>query len=92
MITHHMYIYFFLHFLEKTNPPFSLYFDIRVRTTGSLSLPEDSMCFQGACFKNELTSSDVKTRINQDIIDFVFAHDDYSNFHLICKKMTFIFK
>ena len=78
-----MYIYFFLHFLEKTNPPFSLYLDIRVRTTGSLRVPEDSMCFHGACFRNELTSSDVKTLINPHIIDIVFAHDDFTDYILV---------
>ena len=78
-----MFIYWFLHFLEKTNPPSSLYLDIRVRTTGPLRVPEDSACFHGACFRNELTSSDVKTWINQYIIDFVFAHDDFTDYILV---------
>ena len=50
-----------IHFLEKTSPPFRMYFDIRVRTIGPpLKVPEDSMCFQGACLRNELTSSTIK--------------------------------
>ena len=55
-----MYI---LHLLEKTSPPFILYLDFTVRTTGPLKVPEDSMCFQGACFRNELTSSKIKNKL-----------------------------
>ena len=54
-----MYI---LHLLEKTSPPFILYLDFTVRTTGPLKVPEDSMCFHLAYFRNELTSSKIKSK------------------------------
>ena len=52
-----------LHLLEKTSPPFSLYLDFTVRTSGPLKVPEDSVCFQGACFRNELTSSKITSKL-----------------------------
>ena len=63
----YMHIFFLktyiLHLLEKTSPPFILYLDFTVRKTGPLNVPEDSMCFQGACFRNELTSSKIKNKL-----------------------------
>ena len=54
---------YYLHFWEKTSPPFILYLDFTVRTTGPLKLPEDSMGFHLAYFRNELTSSKIKSKL-----------------------------
>ena len=63
-----------LHLLEKTSPPFSLYLDFTVRTSGPLKVPEDSVCFQGACFRNELTSSKNKS----NLVFFSYEYENYT--------------
>ena len=77
-----------LHLLEKTSPPFSLYLDFTVRTSGPLKVPEDSMCFQGACFRNELTSSKITSKLGFFFIwvwklYFSFTSSSYQTTYLL---------
>ena len=73
-----MYI---LHLLEKTSPPFILYFDFTVRTTGPLKVPEDSVCFHWACFRKELTSSKIDRKMHVFLITalYSFMYHYYKN-------------
>ena len=78
-----------LHLLEKTSPPFILYLDFTVRTNGPLKVPEDSVCFQGACFRNELTSS----KITSKLVFFSYEYANYTfllHLHLIRRHTFYI--
>ena len=66
-----MYI---LHLFEKTSPPFILYLDFTVRITGPLKVPEDSVCFHGACFRNQLTSSKKVSKLSVFVITAFYSY------------------